>query len=73
MMTSIMKLNQNEVVMTTKFLEKVQLDKAAQGILCYKDAEGNLNYQLYSPRHFTYIMSMMERVKIDLLTWESRL
>jgi hypothetical protein len=62
----IIRLNEGEIKMAEDFLEKVKSGEVTHGFLCYRNLNGEVNYQLYAPEHLTYIIGMMERCKIDI-------
>ena len=58
------RVKQSEVEMAVEFYEKVKSGEVTHGAVFFRDKQGNINYQIYNPDHFTYIMGMIERTKI---------
>lgn len=67
-MDNIFRLNQSEVEMAENFLKQVKSGEVTHGFICYRNIHGDINYQLYSHEHLTYIIGLMERTKIAMLT-----
>jgi hypothetical protein len=65
-MGKIIRLNQPEIEMAEDFLVQVRLGNITQGVVCFRNKNGDTRYQLYSPDHATYIIGLMERAKIAI-------
>lgn len=64
---NVVRLNSKEVEMAEEFFEKVKSGEVSHGIICYREKNGTLNYQLYAKEHITYILGMIERCKMSIL------
>lgn len=61
------RIKQSEIEMAEEFLEKVKSGEVTHGVVLYRDKDGTINYQMYNPKHFTYIMGLIERTKIIMV------
>lgn len=61
------RIEKKEVEMAEEFLKKVKSGEVTHGAVFFRDKNGTINYQMYNPDHFTYIMGLMERAKIIMV------
>ncbi len=59
----IIRLKNKEVEMAEDFLQQVKSCNVTHGVICYRNKNGDINYQLYSPEHLTYLIGLLERCK----------
>jgi hypothetical protein len=53
-----------------KFLEEVKEGNVTHGVIAYRCKDGSLENILINPEHSTYLVGLLERVKMELLKGE---
>jgi len=48
------------------FIENLKNRTITHAVICYRKEDGDLCYQLFGAEHTTYLIGMMDRVKMEL-------
>jgi len=66
-MGEIIKLNRTDHEIIERFLEEVKGGNVTHGVIAYRCKDGGLEHILINPEHSTYLVGLLERVKMELL------
>jgi len=69
-MGEVIKLNKTDHEIIEKFLEEVKAGNVTHGVIAYRCKDGGLEHILINPEHSTYLIGLLERVKMELLKGE---
>ena len=58
--------NEAYVNSAKEFLELIENGEISHAVICYRKADGDLNYRLFNEEHLTYLIGMMARVSFNL-------
>lgn len=48
------------------FIKAIQSQQITHAVVVYRNVDGDLNYQTYGSEHATYLIGMLERVKMEI-------
>ena len=69
-MGEVIKFKENDSEAIEEFLESFKRGEITHGVIAYRSTNGDLSYRLINPDHSTYLIGLLERVKMELIRGE---
>jgi hypothetical protein len=66
-MGEIIKLNEPDYSAVDEFVKELKKDNVTHGVIAYRCKDGGLQHILINPDHSTYLIGLLERVKMELI------
>lgn len=69
-MGEVVNLNKVDYEPVDTFVEELKAGNITHGVIAYRNREGDLEHILINPDHSTYLIGLLERVKMELMVGE---
>jgi len=66
-MGEVIKFKENDSEALEEFLESFKRGEITHGVIAYRCKDGGLEHILINPEHSTYLIGLLERVKMELI------
>ena len=69
-MGEIINLKEVDYTIIDEFVKELKAGNVTHGVIAYRCKDGGLEHILINPDHSTYLIGLLERVKMELLKGE---
>jgi len=69
-MGEVIKFKEADYTVIDEFVKELKAGNVTHGVIAYRRKDGKLEHILINPEHSTYLIGLLERVKMELIRGE---